>query len=272
MTGLPIREVAEQTGLAAGTIRMWEQRYGFPMPARTASGYRVYSDGDVDLLRRVLDLRRGGLSVPAALDRARATAAPEHPSIFGAVPHQGRSRRLRKRTLVAMAHAIEDQALASAARPVVLAAFQRRQFYRAVEQRYRRMAAMADLAVVFADFDAVADGPPVQVPIPPDGALGHEWAVVVDAPAFAACLVAWEPPVEAPPARDADREFEVFWTLEGAVVRAAARAGAACARETAPATAEALDARLRDRALPGDAVTGDLEALTGRMLAYLEAS
>ena len=40
--GLSIREVAEQTGLAPGTIRMWEQRYGFPSPRRTASGYRRY--------------------------------------------------------------------------------------------------------------------------------------------------------------------------------------------------------------------------------------
>ena len=44
MSGLPIRDVADQTGLAAGTIRMWEQRYGFPVPERTPAGYRLYSD------------------------------------------------------------------------------------------------------------------------------------------------------------------------------------------------------------------------------------
>ena len=64
MSGLPIREVAERTGLAAGTIRMWEQRYGFPEPARTAAGYRLYSDADVEALRRVVELRTRGLSVP----------------------------------------------------------------------------------------------------------------------------------------------------------------------------------------------------------------
>jgi DNA-binding transcriptional MerR regulator len=51
--GLSIREVAEQTGLAAGTIRMWEQRHGFPSPRRTASGYRRYEPEDVETLRRV---------------------------------------------------------------------------------------------------------------------------------------------------------------------------------------------------------------------------
>jgi len=72
VNGLPIKDVAEQTGLAAGTIRMWEQRYGFPDPARTSSGYRMYSEDDVDLLRRVISFRDRGLSVPAALERAQS--------------------------------------------------------------------------------------------------------------------------------------------------------------------------------------------------------
>ena len=32
MSDLAIKDIAEQTGIAAGTIRMWEQRYGFPLP------------------------------------------------------------------------------------------------------------------------------------------------------------------------------------------------------------------------------------------------
>src|SRR4051812_29115995 len=119
MGGLPIREVAERSGVAAGTIRQWEQRYGFPEPERTPSGYRVYSPDDVETLRRVLALRQGGMSVPAALERARkASQSPtDHPSIFGVTPHQGRSRRLRKKTLIALSRAIEDEAMASASRP-----------------------------------------------------------------------------------------------------------------------------------------------------------
>ena len=70
MEGLGIKEVAERTGIAAGTIRMWEQRYGFPEPARTPAGYRVYAAADVETLRRVLAYRERGLSVPAALERA----------------------------------------------------------------------------------------------------------------------------------------------------------------------------------------------------------
>src|SRR5688572_17314139 len=74
--GLAIKEVAERTGLAAGTIRMWEQRYGVPVPARTPAGYRLYSDEDVEMLRRAVALRERGLSVPAALDRARSLGTP----------------------------------------------------------------------------------------------------------------------------------------------------------------------------------------------------
>src|SRR3954469_10073999 len=86
MRELAIRDVAEQTGLAAGTIRMWEQRYGFPAPERTPSGYRRYSAHDVEILRRALAYRDRGLSVPAALARARETASPtDRPSLYAAI-------------------------------------------------------------------------------------------------------------------------------------------------------------------------------------------
>src|SRR3978361_419062 len=68
---LAIKDVAERTGIAAGTIRMWEQRYGFPVPDRTPSGYRRYTEDDVDTLRKVLAPRHRGLSVPAAMHRAQ---------------------------------------------------------------------------------------------------------------------------------------------------------------------------------------------------------
>ena len=58
MKKLAIKDLAEQTGVAAGTIRMWEQRYGFPEPARTAAGYRIYTEQDVVALRRVVAYRR----------------------------------------------------------------------------------------------------------------------------------------------------------------------------------------------------------------------
>lgn len=40
-------EVESRTGVPATTLRQWERRYGFPSPARNASGYRLYSPEDV---------------------------------------------------------------------------------------------------------------------------------------------------------------------------------------------------------------------------------
>src|SRR4051794_23806011 len=279
MSDLAIRDVAEQTGLAAGTIRMWEQRYGFPTPQRTPAGYRLYSPEDVETLRRVVSLRSTGLSVSAALERARSagTGPTDRPSIFGAVPHGGRTRRLQKRTLVALSRAIEDETLASAARPIVLGAFQRGRHYRGVAHRYERLAQVADLAAVYADFGddhetVLAEGKPAEVGIRTQDPMGHEWAVVVDAPGFSVCLVAWEPPVVQAPGSDLDRVFETYWTLAPEAVRRATAAGASVARKTAPAVADRLDELLADRPLGADSSVAALETLTMRMVGYLEAA
>ena len=275
MKALAIREVAEQTGLAAGTIRMWEQRYGFPEPERTPAGYRLYSEDDVETLRRVITLRETGLSVPAALERARAsaTAVTDRPSIFGAVPSAGRTRMLRKKTLIAMSRAIEDETLARAAGPVILGAFQRERHFRTVSHRYRRLADAADASAVFADFAEPREPVegPAEVPIEAGAAIGHEWAVVVDAPSFSVCLCAWEPPVRHAPEDDLDRRFETFWTLEPGAVRQAALAGASVAGVTAPSVGERLHGVLAERPLGAAGATEALEALTARMIGYLES-
>src|SRR3954469_4376021 len=107
---LAIKEVSEQTGLAAGTIRMWEQRFGFPEPARTPGGYRVYTPEDVAALRRVVAYPRQGLSVPAALERARShEGATARPSLFAALAGGDtpvRPQRLHKPTLIQLSPAI----------------------------------------------------------------------------------------------------------------------------------------------------------------------
>jgi len=274
---LAIREVAEQTGMNAGTIRMWEQRYGFPVPERTPSGYRRYRAEDVEALQRVLVYKERGLSVPAALERARAaSSAAVRPSLFAAVARGGRvpARMLRKRTLLALSNAIEDETMARCDGPVVIGAFQRVRNYRAAEHRYRRLATVADMTVVFADFDQVRDelGQPVEIPIDLNDAIGHEWAVVVDAPSFSVCLSAWEPPVAEPPPNDLDRIFETFWTLDSDAVRAASRAGAECARPASPEVAGRIDELLEGRPQASDVSAAGLETLTARMVDYLESA
>src|SRR5205085_10711693 len=133
MSVLSISEVSARTGVAPGTLRMWEQRYGFPVPERTASGYRRYPSAVVDDVRRVVDLRGRGLSMSAAIERAaeRPDLPTDRASLYAAVAGLPR-RRLRKRTLIAISRAIEDEAIAGAAAPVAFGSFQRERFYRAV--------------------------------------------------------------------------------------------------------------------------------------------
>jgi len=57
-----INAVAEMTGIPAATLRAWERRYGVPEPRRTQSSYRVYSDADIEVIRRVRELCDQGMA------------------------------------------------------------------------------------------------------------------------------------------------------------------------------------------------------------------
>jgi MerR family transcriptional regulator, light-induced transcriptional regulator len=272
---LAIKDVAEQTGIAAGTIRMWEQRHGFPEPQRLPSGYRRYTPEDVETLRRVQAYRQRGLSVSAAIARARETGATsDRPSLYAAIAsaeHGARAQVLRKDTLEALSRAIEHETLALAAAPVLIGAFQRERFYRPIEARWRRMAGHADAAVVFADFADTRhpDDGPAELPINPADALGNEWAIVVDAPGFAASLVGWEQPrPRGGPERE--RRFEALWTLDPNATRRASRTAARMAAAIDPPTGERLEALLADRPLALEQPVPSLTALANRVVAYLE--
>lgn len=92
------KAVVQKTGIPAATLRAWERRYGVPLPARTESNYRLYSERDVALIRwlrarvdegitmgQAVDLYkriRAGQDVPAPLVREADEAAdrPLNPS------------------------------------------------------------------------------------------------------------------------------------------------------------------------------------------------
>jgi len=276
MGALAIKDVAERTGIAAGTIRMWEQRYGFPAPDRTASGYRRYSDDDVEALRRVASYRRLGLSIPAAISRVQASeaATTDRPSIYAAVSaidEMARPQLLRKSTLISLSRAIEHETLAHAAAPVLFGAFQTEEAYRRVEFRYKRLARQADATTVFADFprERREGADPVEIPIDLDDAIGNEWAVIVDAPGYSACLLAWEHPQQ-DGVEEARRRFESIWTVHPRAVRRAAEvATRLVAQEDAEYGAE-LEGLLTDRPLAMETPVPALTALTNRAIAYME--
>jgi methanogenic corrinoid protein MtbC1 len=69
---LSIAAVERDTGLSKDTLRVWERRYGFPVPARDAFGERAYTLEEVDKLRvikRLMDAgHRPGRIVPLPLE------------------------------------------------------------------------------------------------------------------------------------------------------------------------------------------------------------
>ena len=58
-----INQAAIQTGLSPSVLRIWELRYGYPKPKRGDNGYRKYTQGEVDTLKRIGQLTARGVPV-----------------------------------------------------------------------------------------------------------------------------------------------------------------------------------------------------------------
>jgi methanogenic corrinoid protein MtbC1 len=71
-----IKTVSEMTGIPKATLIAWERRHALVEPRRTASGYRVYSDGEVGLLQRVKSLVDSGYRISEAVDLVRTAPTP----------------------------------------------------------------------------------------------------------------------------------------------------------------------------------------------------
>ena len=59
----PIRELVQRTGVNPSTLRAWENRHGLLKPMRTDSGHRLYSNQDVQRVRRVQELLVQGVGL-----------------------------------------------------------------------------------------------------------------------------------------------------------------------------------------------------------------
>lgn len=274
MSGLSIGEFVARTGVAEGTLRMWERRHGFPTPQRLPSGHRRYSESDVELVRRVAAERAAGMSLAGAIARVSSQDDAGERSVWAGLRllrPDLEPRPLRKPVLLALSRAIEDESLARAERPLLFASFQTERFYRQSQERWRELSRTAALAVVFADFDRVRHprGGPAEVPVDPGHPLEREWTIVCCAPGHTVCLAAWERP-SVPDRTGRHRVLETIWSVEPEVARAAARVCAAIAASAHPELIESVQARL-DRA-PAPLVSDQLKlaaAITNRTLSYL---
>lgn len=276
--GLTIREVVARTGVEAATLRIWEQRYGFPVPERLPSGHRRYSQTDVERIRQVVRDRDGGLALRAAVLNAKRAAGEGRPVVEDESVYAALRRRrpellpyvLPKSTLVALAHAIEDECCAHAQRGLLFASFQRERFFRHAEERWRELSRTADAAAVMADFDELREpeGGPVEVPIGRTDPIGREWSLICDAPGFGALLSAWERPGQEG-VSDPRRAFETLWSVEPELVRDASVVATSIIRHSAPALADRIEPRLEQPVeVHGDRIRL-LSALTNRMVAYV---
>lgn len=275
LKGLSIGDVAARTGVAESTLRMWERRHGFPVPDRLPGGHRRYSEDQVDLVRQVVAARVAGLSLPVAIERARRRAAVPVASLYGEVRRRRpdiEPRTISRPILAAFSHAIEDESLARAERPILFACFQREGFYRREQARWRQLAQGARLAVVFADFGrAKLDGAgPAELRIEHSDPIAREWAIVCDAERHAACLCGREPPSSDLDMAPGRRVFEVLWSVEPQVVREAARICAELAAGTAPDLLRPVEPWLAgEAAAPADEQLRLATAITNRALSYM---
>ena len=270
-----ISDLAERTGLSAATLRTWETRHGFPEPVRRPGGHRRYTEHHVSQVRQVLEHRARGLTLEAAIAATtRESAATDH-SVFAGVRRRHPAlvtRTLRKSTLLALTHAMEDECCARSREPLLVAGFQDERFLRQAEARWRELSRTAHAAVVFAALTAPhepAAGTLLRVHLPDRAALRREWFLVCDAPDFPAFLSAWEVPGQQA-VRDADRRFEAVWSLDPTVVREASRIALTLARELAPERADELPAPPEWAPREVSADLREATSMFDRMLTYVD--
>jgi DICT domain-containing protein/predicted DNA-binding transcriptional regulator AlpA len=272
---LTIGQLAERTGVQTGTLRMWEQRHGFPRAKRLPSGHRRYPESEVERVLEVVRGRELGLSVSASVERAiQDPDGSGAPSIFAGLRKSRPDLApapVPKRLLVPISHAMEDECSARGGGAVLIGSFQRETFFRQAEPRWRSFAETAELAVVLGDFPEArspTDGP-VEIPIDRSHPLSREWAIVCDGPGVSACLAGWQRPGTDD---DGQRVFEMLWCVEPDVVRDAARIGLELAASEWPELRQRIPKWLEQ---PTEVDSSTLEratALTNRMLAYVSAA
>lgn len=270
--GVSIGELSRRTGVGISTLRAWERRYDFPIPLRAASGHRRYREADVDAVLTILRERADGSTLEAAVRRAKARADAPRTSVFATLRDaltDVTPTPLAKRAMLALSHAIEDEAATRADHAVFVGTFQRRAFWRASQPRWRAIATRAELAI------AAAAGVPTrnyqrlwQVPIDASAPLGREWAVICDSPTFAACVVGVERPARPD---ETVRRFDALWTVEPFAVRAALRTALDLIATDAALRAQ-LPASLEQPAVATYDTIRAATSLTNRVLAYLDTA
>ncbi|SDD85193.1 DICT sensory domain-containing protein [Auraticoccus monumenti] len=180
--------------------------------------------------------------------------------------------QFHKSTLLGLSWAIEDEFCARADRPVLVAAFQKAEFWERSRERWTSLAKISHQTLVIADFEDLGAEPDVNlttVPVAPGSPMSREWIVVCDATDLPAALIARELPGQST-VPDRKREFEAFWTTELDVVRAASRASAQIAAAAGAPVAAPLLYHLAEQPVSGSVSASAVSRLFNRIVVYLD--
>ena len=276
-SSLAIGDLAQSCGLAPATLRMWEQRHGFPVPHRLESGHRRYDESSVAAVRQVLAHRSAGVRLDVAIQRVRdndsARASNGGKSVFAELrkhhPHLV-PQPLRKSTMLALSWAIEDEFCARAERPYLFGSFQRTEHFHRAAARWAELARVARSTLVYADFDGTETLDRItRVGLIETDPMSREWSVICDAPGLAVALTAWELPGQHR-VPDRDRLFESIWTVDPRAVRDAARTSAAVAHSRGAAQAAPLMYELADNPPSSVADLESVSTMFTRVVTYVD--
>lgn len=108
------KAVVQETGIPADTFRAWERRYHVPVPHRTETGQRLYSERDIAIIRWLRDRTSEGLTISHAIQLLSAPAR-EHPIEDRPLSYEGLVQQLLQALLalqVSNADAVLGQAFA----------------------------------------------------------------------------------------------------------------------------------------------------------------
>jgi DNA-binding transcriptional MerR regulator len=73
---LSISDAAELAGTTPSVLRVWEQRYGWPAPRRSPSGYRRFTPADASLIRQVVARVDAGTPISEIIHDGRPHLLP----------------------------------------------------------------------------------------------------------------------------------------------------------------------------------------------------
>lgn len=274
--GFSIGVLASRTGVTPGVLRTWDTRFGFPAGSRSATGHRRFTDADVERVREVLEVRSSGLPLQVAIDVVRRRHQPAEADSVHAVLARDfpelRVQRLGRRALIALSHAVEDEAMARAERPLVLGTFQEGHRYARSAHRWDELGRTASWAAVVADFDdewpADPAARPARCQLPEDSALRREWTVVSVSATRAAVLSAWEVPA----ASRAGTVYESVISTHRPAALAAARVLVEVATSAGAKPPESVGVLLDASAPVPDTSGADADRMWLRALALLDVS